>query len=71
VDLAEKCGIVEEDTFSSTITPSPQTSPLYLGFQFRFGFQFPNVWAGFSKKSSVPQFGLGGGGVTELDVVGR
>jgi hypothetical protein len=51
--------------FSSIITPSLQGTQIY------FGFRFPNVWAGFSKKSSVSQFGLGGGGVTELDVVGR
>jgi hypothetical protein len=47
--FAEKRGVVGEVTFSSTITPRPQASPFYLGFQFLHD----------RKESSQKTFGFG------------
>ena len=50
--LAEKCTVVANAPFSSTITASPNGKPIYLEFRF------PRVWAEVSKKTGVSQCGL-------------
>ena len=60
MNLAKKCRVVTEATFSSTITPSLQGSTI------NHGFRFPQLWLELPKKSGVILFRLGGV-VTELD----
>jgi hypothetical protein len=53
--FAEKRGVVGEVTLSSTITPRPQASPFYLGFQFLYDREEPSQKTGVQNYLSLAE----------------